>query len=882
MRRATWLLIAALLAGCPGKAPTTPVHPAATTSPLVATAAPSPLAGTGSTGAGIVGNNGSGVINGTGSGVVSGNLTGLVRLPASLISDSGGAIISNNGAAVINGTGSGLIGNNGAGVINGTGSGIIGNNSAGYRLAAVSQLPLVGATVALAYADGTPVMGKDGKPLVTQTNAEGRYGFDTTLDQHNLVVSIVLPAKLGTLAAVAPRAADASKVDVDAVSTLTTTYILDRYVDSQAIDKQTTLDKLPADVEADTRTKAGAALDKGAVPLPDALTTDKVVAAVESLRKGDSTLDQQLETVRKLLVVAGQSNLGDGKVATDVVFTRLRDVAIAPDGTVLLADAHRLWRLGTDGKVYTVAGLGDSLQIFGADVDGKPGPQAGLFDLTNIALGPKGDVLMYEPWDDDHGAYILQLGADGIMHTLTSGFKAESVVGFTFDAQGAPLVLNGGNAIARLDAQALQPAITASALHDIVAAGRGADGTIYLQEGPAVHQLDPLTGATKQVFVGPGTADTLLLDHAGNLFYLDGGKLWVRPASGDAPKMLLDKLPDGATGKTAVGALAPGGEAYVTFDLRRLYKVANNQATLVAGGGKLPGGATSGPATELAISAVTALCPLPGGGIVVGNGHQLYKIKDGTATLLAGKDPGGTSGGDGGTALDASFTGPRMVRAAPNGDLYVVDNAYDSLPNPPVRVIGADGKIKTLFTPAGIVDMAIEGDGTVYWTQGSDTSTTDSLMRRKPDGTVDTLIAAAGQRPSLAWTRDGGLAVWPQGAGTGLLWRHDGSTRRFSLYHSEGELPSARRSGEGPACLAVDQAGRFYFTDQQLNTLTRWDPATDRYDVLVGMGGKFFNGTGVDGTLDQPAFPAIDAEGNLYIADLGHNQVKRISAADLQ
>ncbi|MNS41988.1 hypothetical protein D3C72_743570 [compost metagenome] len=65
------------------------------------------------------------------------------------------------------------------------------------------------------------------------------------------------------------------------------------------------------------------------------------------------------------------------------------------------------------------------------------------------------------------------------------------------------------------------------------------------------------------------------------------------------------------------------------------------------------------------------------------------------------------------------------------------------------------------------------------------------------------------------------------------------------------------------------------------NKVHRYDPTAGVFKVIAGVGGTHFNGAGVDNSLDAPGYPAFDTEGNLYIADTGHRQIKRIPAGQL-
>ncbi|MDB5101063.1 MAG: repeat containing protein [Cyanobacteria bacterium RYN_339] len=859
----TWFVALALLSGCPGKSPVTPTStkapsPAASTTTTSATPTPPLLA---SPTPGPIGASPTAAPSIAPPTVAS--LTGIVRVPVYIVSTSGSGIISNNGAAIISDAGSGIVSTSGSGIVSTSGS--------GYHVAAApEQLPLVGAKAVLYTAAGTKV-------AEATTDAKGQYAFTNALDPHNMILKVELPNGLGTLSAIAPKSAKST--DIDLVSSLTTTYIVDRYVATQTgLDAVTILDKLPADVEATTRATTATALTAG----PDRLTADKVVAAVTSLRQQDAALDRQLEAVKKLLVAAGQSDLGAGRPGTEVALTFVRDLAIAPDGALLIGDVHRIWRLAPDGTLQTLVGEGNSYGLFEPPVEGLKGPLAGLRALKRLAVGPKGDVIMYEPGDDNGGAYMLRLAPDGIMHTMVSTTSTYEPVDMAFDPAGDPLVLDTTGKFSSLkQSKEYNPVVGTifTPKYTVVGplaskqAGRDAAGNLYVCDGLAIYKFDPAANKTTRVFDSSGA---VMMDHLGNGFYRDAaGKLVVHTAAGND----LGLPTAGLTGTVGAYALAPDGVAYAVTDGKLVWRLGGGKAAVVAGGGTATDGQQAG---SLAITALGGVAPLPNGDLIVGNGHQVQRVAaDGKVTLLAGTAAGGSSTGDGGDPLAANFTGPRIVRADGAGNLYLADNLFDSLPTVPIRKLSADGKqLSTLFTPQWVADMVVATDGTLYWAD-EDAQFHYLVKRRKPDGTIETVTTDFFGRPMLAWMPGGELAIWPQASGKGLAWK-DGVTRPLTMYEYSESAPSPRRSGDRPGNMAVDATGRFYFADTTLNAVYRWDPAADKWEKLAGGGARLLNGTSVDTSLDRPGYLAFGANGDLYIGDVGHKQVKKLAKADLQ
>ena len=84
-----------------------------------------------------------------------------------------------------------------------------------------------------------------------------------------------------------------------------------------------------------------------------------------------------------------------------------------------------------------------------------------------------------------------------------------------------------------------------------------------------------------------------------------------------------------------------------------------------------------------------------------------------------------------------------------------------------------------------------------------------------------------------------------------------------------------------PSALAVDAQGNLYIADTGNHRIRRVDVATRIIVTVAGDGEPGFEGDGGDATvarLDSPGGVAVDAGGNLYIADTGNNRVRRVDA----
>ena len=869
-------LLAALVAGCAGQpAPTGPSasrRPAgikATEGPLVASSV-GPVIATG--GGGVIANNGGGILSNN-----AGNLTGKVKAPAGIIANNGGSLISDGGGGLVSDAGGGVIANNGAGL-----------SGARYALQAVEQAALAGATVRLLDASGTAVVGPDGTPLTAKTDAQGNYAFNATLPTRNLIVEVTLPGEGGAVKAIVPRdGGEKRTVDVDLVSTLTTGYIVSQYVRTQA-DPLATFDKLPGDVEADTRLKAAKAVDAVGKE-PPALKDADVVAAVEDLRRQDATLDAQLETVKKLLVVAGVAELGDGKPALEVALGDIDDMAVTSDGTlyILTGQDRRVWRLRKDGILETAVGDREN-PVEGENLDGQLATAATLYWPKHLGVDRQGRLLVTEKRG------LFRLEADGTLKALVTGQDWAFSVGAGDEAiaakveprlrtpeeiaeaeeNGAPIMdFPGSELITTNQAYGIyrcKPGAAPERLFQIrvdpedygeptnTLTGLAWDGSnrvlVGVNNGVAgkweLHGFDLATKATTVAWSRTGEAT---IDGTGYALYTDDAGVLKARALFDGDKETT--LPPTVPGWLVRHTIAPDGTVYASqFD--RAYKLGGPAGPVpIAGTGS--GQDAGGSATEFSFRVLSDVAVTPAGlvyAIDTGKG-AVYKV-DGQQQITKLGDTGRGN--------------VQMLRSDPNGNIWMADGDGTGIG----KFDGTGTWTKAVGIAGGLLsDFCVAADGTVYaasWDHHTDRKR--RIWKLGAAGNAELFASDVGVTIAL----DKAGVLHRAGAGTFARW--DGAAWQAIKEDPKFDFGLMGVNAQG---MAIDAAGRPYLAVPSQGTIFRYDPATGAFKTIAGKGGTHFTGEGSANGIRDPRTPCFDAAGNLYFSDPGNRQVKKISKDEL-
>ncbi len=236
----------------------------------------------------------------------------------------------------------------------------------------------------------------------------------------------------------------------------------------------------------------------------------------------------------------------------------------------------------------------------------------------------------------------------------------------------------------------------------------------------------------------------------------------------------------------------------------------------------------------------------------VGNAPAVA-IGPGTISTYAGTGSAGWSG-DGSASASAQLSGPGGAALDVAGNLYIADTA-----NNVVRRV--DALTKNISTVAGTNISGYSGDGGLP-TAAQLNAPTDVAI--DPSGNI--YIAEAGNHVVREISFQSGLIKTVAGNNT-LGFGGDG-----------GLAPAA--SLDAPSGIATDANGNLYIADTQNHRVRVVNAATGIISTFAGTGAPGYSGDGESptaATLNLPSGIAVDLAGNVYIADTGNNVIRKVS-----
>ena len=287
--------------------------------------------------------------------------------------------------------------------------------------------------------------------------------------------------------------------------------------------------------------------------------------------------------------------------------------------------------------------------------------------------------------------------------------------------------------------------------------------------------------------------------------------------------------------------------------------------------------------------------------------HRVRKVDTaGVITTFAGTGTVGYNG-DGGPASAAWLNRPYGVAVDGSGNLYIADTFNQRIRKVDTAGVittfagtgttgySGDGSAATAARISGPNGVAVDGSGNIYIAD-----TFNYRVRKVDTAGVITTVAGTG---TAGYSGDGSAATaarisGPNGVavdGSGNIYASDASNNRIrKVDAATGNISTAAGGGsigDGGAAVsarlnfpygaALDRAGNIYIADTDNQRIRKVDTA----GVITTVAGTGTDGDGGDGgpaasaQLNYPRSVALDAAGNLYIADRDNHRIRKVDTA---
>jgi len=599
---------------------------------------------------------------------------------------------------------------------------------------------------------------------------------------------------------------------------------------------------------------------------------------------------------------------GDGGAATSAQLhfnNGLPGIAVDKAGNIYIGDCvnNRVRKIDAiTHNISTVAGTGTG----GYSGDGGSAVTAKLSGPAGIVTDAAGNVY----FADNNNNAIREINiATGVISTVAGngipGYSGDGGLAtaatlsyperFTIDSKGNMYISDAGNSVIRkVDA-------TTKKISTVV--GNGTDG--FSGDGGLA------TSASLSYTMG------VTVDTSGNIFIADQTNNRIREVVASTGK-ISTIAGTGVATYGGDGALAVNAQVNIPTELLidnagNLYveDLGNNRIreinastkiiSTIAGDGS--NGFTGVPSALQAQLAPQAISIDPSGNFYIADGYY-YDVRAvniaSNSYIYAGNpnpDPKYASkgySGNGGLASAAFLNAPFGVAVDAANNIYIAD-VFNNV----VRKIAYNTKYIT--TVAGNATAGYSGDGAAATSAALNTPygiTVDGKNNiyiadagnnriRKVDGTTLVISTIAGTGTG-GFAGDGGVAASAQinnpygvaADGTGNIFFIDkGNARVRMIAATTNIISTILNNSHVLTGIAIDKSGNIYVSDSTSSSILKITAGTFAVQTVAGTGTAGFSGDGgaaTSGQLNYPRGLVLDGSGNIYVADVNNNVIRKI------
>jgi hypothetical protein len=335
-------------------------------------------------------------------------------------------------------------------------------------------------------------------------------------------------------------------------------------------------------------------------------------------------------------------------------------------------------------------------------------------------------------------------------------------------------------------------------------------------------------------------------------------------------------------------------------------KVSNGVITTFAGVYGTTGYAgDNGPATSATFDYPTSVAVDASGNVYLADmdNNAIRKVSNGAITTFAGNGTSGYSG-DHGPPAAAELNHPNGVAVDTLGNVYIADSGNGRIrkvSNGAIATIAGGASVSfgdngpaasaALYQPGGV---AVDASGTVYIAD-----TFDNAIRKVSNGAITTFAGNGtfgysgdnGPAPSAALNEPSGVAVDALGnvyiadTNNSVIRKVSGGV--ITTFAGNGRYGYSGDSGPAASAqlcaatgVAVDTAGNVYIADTACSVVRKVSDGI--ITTFAGNGTRGYSldsGPAASTALNSPVAVAVDASGNVYIADAGidNNAIREVS-----